>query len=69
MTNPHSIRNRGTIVTRPRTSHLFVERPEHFYAVGKADRVRLQIGDEVEFEATIGDQFAAVTTVNGRRLP
>jgi hypothetical protein len=69
MTNPHCIRAQGTIVARPGTTHLFVESPEHYYAVANADRVRLEIGDEVEFEATIGDQFAAVTAVNGRRLP
>jgi len=69
MTNPHGIRNRGTIVTRLGTSHLFVESPEHYYAVGNADRARLQIGDEVAFEATMGNQFATVTAVNGRRVP
>lgn len=69
MNDPHCIRALRTIVTRPGTARLFVEGPEHYYAVGNAARVRLQIGDEVEFEATIGDQFASVTAVNGRRLP
>lgn len=69
MINPHCIRNRGTIVTRPGTAQLFVESPEHFYAIGNATKFRLQIGDSVEFEAIIGDQFANVIATNGRRLP
>lgn len=63
------IRNRGTIVARVGTGLLFIESPEHYYAVGNADKVQLQVGDVVEFEAIFGDQFANVITVNGRRLP
>lgn len=69
MTNPQIIRNRGTIVERAGTTRLFVESPEHYYAVGNAGNVRLQIGDNVELEAIMGDQFANITAVNGRRLP
>ena len=63
------IRNRGTIVARVGTGLLFIESPEHYFAVGNADKVQLQVGDVVEFEAIFGDQFATVITVNGRRLP
>ena len=63
------IRNRGTIVARVGTGLLFIESPEHYYAVGNADKVQLQLGDVVEFEAIFGDQFANVIAVNGRRLP
>jgi len=45
------------------------EGPEHYYAVSNADKVQLQVGDVVEFEAIFGDQFANVITVNGTRLP
>ena len=69
MTEQHIIRSRGTIVARVGTGLLFIESPEHYYAVGNADKVQLQVGDAVEFEAFFGDQFANVTAVNGRRLP
>ncbi len=48
---------------------MFVESLEHFYAVPDAGQIRLQIGDEVEFDAIYGDQYANVTAVNGRRVP
>ena len=63
------IRNRGTIVARIGTGLLFIESPEHYYAAGNADKVRLQGGDVVEFEAVFGGQFANVTALNGRKLP
>ena len=69
MTEQHIIHNRGTIVARPDTTLLFIESPEHYYAVGNAEKMRLQIGDEVEFEAIYGDQFANVTKIEGRRRP
>jgi hypothetical protein len=69
MTDQHIIRSRGTVVARVGTGRLFIESPEHFYAVGNADKVQLQVGDAVEFEAVFGDQFANVTAVIGRRLP
>ena len=62
------IRNRGTVVARVGTGLLFIESPEHYFAVGNADKVQLQVGDLGEFEAIFGDQFATVITVNGRRL-
>jgi len=69
MTDQSIIRNRGTVVARIGTGLLFIESPEHFYAVGNADKVQLQVGDAVKFEAIVGDQFANVTAVIGRRLP
>lgn len=69
MSEKNIIRNRGVIVTRPGTTLLFIESPEHYYAVGNAEKLRLQIGDEVEFEAIYGDQFANVTKIEGRRRP
>jgi hypothetical protein len=69
MTDQSIIRNRGTVVARIGTGLLFIESPEHFYAVGNADKVQLQVGDAVKFEAIFGDQFANVTAVIGRRLP
>ncbi len=69
MTEQHIIRSRGAIVARVGKGLLFIESPEHFYAVGNADTVQLKVGDAVEFEAVFGDQFANVTAVNGRRVP
>lgn len=69
MPEEHIIRSRGAIAARPGTTRLFIESPEHYYAVGNVDKLRVQAGDEVEFEAIVGDQFANVTAVNGRRLP
>ena len=69
MTDQHIIRSRGTIAARVGRGLLFIESPEHYYAVGNADKVQLQVGDPVEFETVFGDQFANVTAVNGRRLP
>ena len=59
MAEQNIIQNRGTVVARLGTGLLFIESPEHFYAVGNADTVQLQVGD----------QFANVSAVNGRRLP
>lgn len=69
MTEQHIIRSRGAIVARIGTGLTFIESPEHFYAVGNAGKVQLQVGDAVEFEAIFCEQFANVTAVNGRRLP
>ena len=69
MNDQSIIRNQGTIVAKIGTGTLFIESPEHYYAVGNADKVRLNIGDVVEFEAVFGDQFANVIAVSGRRLP
>ena len=69
MNDQSIIRNQGTIAAKIGTGTLFIESPEHYYAVGNANKLRLQIGDVVEFEAVFGDQFANVIAVNGRRLP
>jgi hypothetical protein len=58
----------GTIVAAQQTGRLFVESPENYYAVPTVGTVRLQPGDEVEFEAIYGDQYASVTSVKGRRV-
>ncbi len=68
MNESNRIMGVGTIVAAQQTSRLFVESPEHYYAVPTESTVRLQLGDEVEFEAIYGDQYASVTSVNGRRV-
>jgi cold shock CspA family protein len=68
MNESNGIMGVGTIVAAQHTDRLFVESPEHYYAVPTEGTFRLQLGDEVEFEAIYGDQYASVTSVNGRRV-
>lgn len=68
MNEPNKIMGVGTIVAAQQTDRLFVESPEHYYAIPQESSVSLQPGDEVEFEAIYGDQYASVISVNGRRL-
>ena len=68
MNESNRIMGVGTIVAAQQTDRLFVQSPEHYYAVPTKGTVRLQPGDEVEFEAIYGDQYASVTSVNGRRV-
>jgi cold shock CspA family protein len=68
MNESNRIMGVGTIVAAQQGDRLFVESPGHYYAVPQDGCVPLQPGDEVEFEAIYGDQYASVTSVNGRRL-
>jgi cold shock CspA family protein len=68
MNESNRIMGVGTIVAAQQTGRLFVESPEHYYAVPTEGTVRLQPGDEVEFETIYGDQYASATSVKGRRV-
>ncbi len=68
MNESNRIMGFGTIVAAQQGDRLFVEGPGHYYAVPQDRGVPLRPGDEVEFEAIYGDQYASVTSVNGRRL-
>lgn len=67
MDKDNLVRGRGTIASQPHTGRLFVESPEHFYAIDNSGPVRVMPGDSVKFEAVYGDQFARVTAVRERR--
>jgi hypothetical protein len=67
MEQTNVVQGKGTVVAQPKTGRLFIEGPGHYYAADGTGPVRVQPGDEVEFEAVYGDQFARVTAIKGRR--